>query len=224
MAGYGIYEGVSGLPYSVGGQQSFVGKAPFGSPSGQSSVGEAQGSEVNIPTQAQTSPGNIGSSGYESMMPQWMRDYFDANIAGDAGGEALHKQRALAYERLPALQRQYGERAALNPYFTQQASAQKGFDPFKNSIYTNNTTRGRFDEYQPWFVYDRTATEKRNPFTGQVMDTQYSYNMAPGPQQPQGNNGSWGQAAQYAGIGGVAMGPVGAAVGGYMGITGKKPW
>lgn len=181
--GYGIYSGIGGLPYAVGGA------ANFGSPTGQQSVGAPQGSPVARPTQEQQSPGAYGSDIYSSLMPQWMQDYFDANSTGQ-GSHSLDTARELLVQRYPELIQKYGQSAAMNPYFTKQSGAQKGFDPFKNPYYTTNVESGRFQEYNPWFTYNKTTTQKRDPFSGDVQDTQVKYDQTYGDGGQAGYEGS----------------------------------
>lgn len=169
--GYGIYSGIGGLPYSVG---------ATGSPTGQKSVDEPVGGIMARPTQAQDTPGAYGSDVYSSLMPQWMKDYFDSYGTGK-GTQSLDTARDLILEKLPGLVNRYGRNTAMNPYFTKQPGAQKGFDPFNNPYYTQNVQEGRFEEYNPQFTYKRTITEKRDPFSGDVQSSQTQYDQTYGP-------------------------------------------
>lgn len=213
MAGYGVYSGTSGYDYSVGNGG--------GMGAGQAQTGvDGSANPIQNPSQAQMTPGSYGAATYASLMPQWMQDYFDANVAGE-GGESLDRQRSLWSTELPALKARYGEQAALNPYFTQQAGIEKGFDPFNYDVTETNTQSGRFAEYNPQFTYDKVTQMGRDPFSGAVKNSQTQYNQtyAGGPAYS-GDGGSWNKAGVGAAVGSAAMGPVGAALGGYGGISG----
>lgn len=173
MAGYGIYEGVGGLPYSVGGSGG-VGAGP------SQGGGVGGGGPSNMENAPQNTPGSYGAAGYAALMPQWMQDYFDAKYAGMQGTGGLDIQRYLGGTGLENLKRQYGEKAALNPYFT-QAGMGKGFDPFTFDVVEKTSQEGRWAEYNPQFTYNRTTTVGKDPFSGAEKNRSYSYEQTYGP-------------------------------------------
>lgn len=175
MAGYGYYSGVGSSPYYVGqdsqqaGQSAGVEPAPFD---------PNAGAIVPKETQGQMTPGAYGSASYASMMPQWMQDYFDAQNNTN-NGAGIDFQRDLAMNRLPQLQQQYGMNAAANPYFTQQ-NVGKGFDPFNNSVYTDQA----FNENPELMGINTT---QHNPFSGASTGQTTSY----APMQVGGDAKAW---------------------------------
>lgn len=186
MAGYDVYSGIGGVPYSVG---------STGQTQAQQGVQTGADGSVNPiqnPSQEQTSPGAYGAASYAGLMPQWMQDYFDAHLAGN-GFQSLDSQRGLAVNDLASLKNKYGEQAAMNPYFTTVGGMDKGFDPFNYDVVQNTTQNGRWADYNPQFTYNRTQTQGRDPFSGAVKNTSYSYD------QTYGNGGDSGYDSGYNG-------------------------
>lgn len=168
MAGYGYYSGVGSSPYYVGQDADQAGQTAGVQPSAPAAEG------YGMPSQAQSSPGAYGAASYASMMPQWMQDYFDANLTGQ-GFASLDKQRGLLQERLPQLQQQYGMNAAMNPYFAGQ-NVGKGYDPFNSNLYTTESM-----EENP--ELQKYISTQRNPFSGAALgqETYYQQKEAGGP-------------------------------------------
>jgi hypothetical protein len=186
MAGYGYYSGVGSSPYYVGQDSDQAGQTAGVQPAG---VGGGGGMGPETPSEA--TPGAYGAAGYASLMPQWMQDYFDAKYAGQQGTGGLDTQRYLAGTGLSNLKKQYGEKTAMNPYFTTVGGIGKGFDPFTYDVVEKTTQDGRWEEYNPQFTYNRTTTQGKNPFTGEVKNTSYSYDQTYGPAYQSGGGGGY---------------------------------
>lgn len=153
MAGFGLYQGTQGIPYNVG-------KQGFPEVQTQGVGGGINMGDKDMSPGAASAPGSYGSSAYLSGLPQWLQDYFDANLAGQ-GGESLSAAQGLYGNIYPELIKQYGLGVAQNPYFTSKGDAEKGFDPFNNNYFqTDITQRPNSTIY---------AKSQRNPFTGELI-------------------------------------------------------
>ena len=155
MAGYGVYDGIGGIPYSVGSGGG------AGAPSQPTQMAPSGPSGPATPAQA--APGAYGANIYAQMMPQWMQNYFDTNLTG-LGSLSSQYQRAYATEGMDYLKSRYGEKAAMNPYFAQMGGVDKGFNPFGNSVYTTES----MEENPELQKYIQT---QRYPFSGAALGT-----------------------------------------------------